>query len=163
MKKIFVMLVMALGAIGMQAQYEWMENAPEKYLPAMTEKIISRASACNQGEEAFMDFIPKFRTDARLRGERIKLDPEDEIGKLTLDNFEIWNIIKAGKRIERLDLYARLGEDREKLVREVHRLIPRVENSGLSYDPEKLKILKDIVENSDLDYYKIVSIVETIL
>ncbi|MDD6445485.1 MAG: alpha-E domain-containing protein [Lachnospiraceae bacterium] len=80
-----------------------------------------------------------------------------------IDSEQIRNIIKAGKRIERLDLYARLGEDREKLVREVHRLIPRVENSGLSYDPEKLKILKDIVENSDLDYYKIVSIVETIL
>ena len=80
-----------------------------------------------------------------------------------IDSEQIRNIIKAGKRIERLDLYARLGEDREKLVREVHRLIPRIENSGLSYDPEKLKILKDIVENSDLDYYKIVSIVETIL
>lgn len=80
-----------------------------------------------------------------------------------IDSEQIRNIIKAGKRIERLDLYARFGEDREKLVREVHRLIPRVENSGLSYDPEKLKILKDIVENSDLDYYKIVSIVETIL
>lgn len=56
-----------------------------------------------------------------------------------IDSEQIRNIIKAGKRIERLDLYARLGEDREKLVREVHRLIPRVENSGLSYDPEKLK------------------------
>ena len=101
MKKFFLLLVMALGAIGMQAQYAWMENAPEKYLPAMTDKVISRASACNQGEEAFMDFIPKFRTDAKLRGERIKLDPEDEMGKLTLDNFENWNIIKAGKGVNK--------------------------------------------------------------
>ena len=80
-----------------------------------------------------------------------------------IDSEQVRNIIKAGKRIERLDLYARLGAEREKLVREVHRLIPRVEKSGLPYEPEKLKMLKDIVENSDLDYYNIVSIVETIL
>lgn len=80
-----------------------------------------------------------------------------------IDSEQVRNIIKAGKRIERIDLYARLGAPKEELVREVHRMIPRVERSGLSYDEKKLQLVKELVENSQLDYYRIVSIVETIL
>lgn len=80
-----------------------------------------------------------------------------------IDSEQVRNIIKAGKRIERIDLYARLGALKEELVREVHRMIPRVERSGLSYDEKKLQLVKELVESSQLDYYRIVSIVETIL
>lgn len=80
-----------------------------------------------------------------------------------IDSEEVRNIIKAGKRIERIDLYARLGASQTELIREVHRMIPRVQKSGLSYDEGKLELVKKLVESSELDYYKIVSIVETIL
>ena len=80
-----------------------------------------------------------------------------------IDSEQIRNIIKAGKRIERIDLYARLGVTKGELIREVHRMIPRVQRSGLPYEEEKLGLVKELVERYDLDYYKIVSIVETIL
>lgn len=80
-----------------------------------------------------------------------------------IDSQQIRNIIKAGKRIERVDLYARLGAEQDKLVREVHRMIPRIERSGLDYDSEKLKRIKTLVEEAELDYYGIVGEVETVL
>ena len=80
-----------------------------------------------------------------------------------IDSEQVRNIIKAGKRIERIDLYARLGAAQSELVREVHRMLPRVQRSGLSYEEEKLGLVKELVESPDLDYYRIVSIVETIL
>lgn len=80
-----------------------------------------------------------------------------------IDSEQVRNIIKAGKRIERIDLYARLGVSREKLVREVSRMIPRVERSGLEYAAENLVTLKMLVEEPEINYYRIVSEVETIL
>lgn len=73
------------------------------------------------------------------------------------------NIIKAGKRIERIDLYARLNISRKELSREVARLVPRLQRSGLTYNEEKLNLLKTLVEAPEIDYYKIVSEVESIV
>ena len=80
-----------------------------------------------------------------------------------IDSENIRNIIKAGKRIERIDLLARLGKPREMLKREVNRMIPRVEKSGLKYSPEKLTLLSELVSAEEPDYYRIVNEVETIL
>lgn len=80
-----------------------------------------------------------------------------------IDSENIRNIIKAGKRIERIDIYARLGVDREELEREIHRMIPRVKNSGLEYDSKKLENIESLVEAEKIDYYRIVNEVETIL
>lgn len=80
-----------------------------------------------------------------------------------IDVEQIRNIIKAGKRIERIDLYARLGMRQEALEREVHRMIPRVERSGLDYDPAKLDSLKILVQGPELNYYQIVREVEAIV
>ena len=79
-----------------------------------------------------------------------------------IDSEEIRNIIKAGKRIERVDLYARLGAEKEEIQREVHRMIPRVTRSGLSYQQEKLNNVKLLAEQEDLNYYEIVANVEQI-
>lgn len=73
------------------------------------------------------------------------------------------NMIKAGKRIEKIDLWARLGKPQAELSREVNRLIPRVEKCGLNYSKENLALLKDLVNMTELDYYKIVQTVETII
>ena len=80
-----------------------------------------------------------------------------------IDSEQVRNMIKAGKRIERIDLYARLGVSKEELVREVCRMIPRVERSGLHYDKEKISQLRVLVENPEMDYYRIVSCVEAII
>ena len=80
-----------------------------------------------------------------------------------IDSEQVRNIIKAGKRIERIDLYARLGVEKNELVREVHRMIPRVTRSGLHYNEEKLNLVKSLVEKDEIDYYSIVSNVEQIL
>ena len=85
------------------------------------------------------------------------------IADAQIDREQIRNIIKTGKRIERVDLYARLGAPREELVREVSRMIPRVERCGMEYDPQKLITLNVLVNAPELDYYKIVAEVESIL
>lgn len=80
-----------------------------------------------------------------------------------IDSDNIRNIIKAGKRIERIDIYARLGVDREELKREIHRMIPRVKKSGLEYDSKRLENIEALVEADEIDYYRIVHEVERIL
>lgn len=80
-----------------------------------------------------------------------------------IDSENIRNIIKAGKRIERIDIYARLGAPKKELEKEVHRMIPRVERSGLEYDSQKLSRIRELVERDEMDYYEIVKEVETIL
>ncbi len=79
-----------------------------------------------------------------------------------IDSQNIRNIIKAGKRIERIDLYARLGVEKKEISREIHRMIPRVERSGLDYDKEKLQRILDLVSGDSIDYYKVVNEVETV-
>lgn len=81
----------------------------------------------------------------------------------SIDSEQVRNIIKTGKRIERVDLYARLRVERNELVREVNRLSHRIDRSGIRYDKEKINILKELVEQPEIDYYRIVYEVETIL
>lgn len=80
-----------------------------------------------------------------------------------IDSENIRNTIKAGKRIERIDMYARLGVNRNELQREVHRMIPRVEKSGVKYDEHKLSAISDLVAAEKPDYYRIVDMVETVM
>lgn len=80
-----------------------------------------------------------------------------------IDSENIRNIIKAGKRIERIDMYARLGVEKKELEREIHRMLPRVERSGLDYHADKLSEIVRLMDAEEIDYYKIVSVVESIL
>lgn len=73
------------------------------------------------------------------------------------------NMIKVGRRIERIDLYARLRHTQKELIRQVRRLIPRVERSGLAYNRDNLMLLKTLVEEAEIDYYKVVSVAESIV
>ncbi len=81
----------------------------------------------------------------------------------SIDSQQVRNIIKTGKRIERVDLYARLGIARRELKREINRLVPRIDRSGMEYDREKVNLLKALVEEPEINYYKIVEEVETLL
>lgn len=81
----------------------------------------------------------------------------------SIDSEQVRNIIKTGKRIERADLYARLGAGRSELRREINRLAPRIERSGMKYKKENIAHLKALVEEPEIQYYRIVEEVETIL
>ena len=77
-----------------------------------------------------------------------------------IDSDQIRNIIKAGKRIERIDLYARLEVEKPRLVREVRRMIPRVLRSGMKYDDMSLSRVSTLINDVNLDYEKIITNVE---
>jgi uncharacterized alpha-E superfamily protein len=80
-----------------------------------------------------------------------------------IDSDQIRNIIKAGKRIERIDLYARLEVEKPRLVREVRRMIPRVLRSGMKYDDMSLSRVSTLINDVNLDYEKIITNVEKII
>lgn len=73
------------------------------------------------------------------------------------------NIIKVGKRVERIDIYARVGAKRRDLIREVKRLSGRIKDTILEYDQEKLEDMTKQVNLDKIDYYKIVYDVETFI
>ncbi len=80
-----------------------------------------------------------------------------------IDIEQIRNIIKAGKRIERIDLYARLRLDKNKLKREIQRMIPRVLRSGIKYDEPALSSVSTLINESNTDYQGIIANVEAII
>ena len=80
-----------------------------------------------------------------------------------IDSEQIRNIIKTGKRIERIDLYARLEVEKSSLVREVHRMIPRVLRSGMKYNEASLSKVSSLINDTELDYENIISNVEKIV
>ena len=80
-----------------------------------------------------------------------------------IDIEQIRNIIKAGKRIERIDLYARLELDKYRLEREIHRMIPRVLRSGMKYNESALSKVSTLINEKSLDYACLISSVETIV
>ena len=79
-----------------------------------------------------------------------------------IDSHQIRSILKAGKRIERTDMLARMGSSPKLIRREVDRMIPRVVESGLKYDSDKLKTLISLVNAEPVDTYAVVSAVESV-
>lgn len=73
------------------------------------------------------------------------------------------NIIKVGKRVERIDLYGRLRVDRVSMIREVHRLTGRIPRTGLRYHYKVVENLNELVNQPQLDYLAIVQEIESIL
>ena len=80
-----------------------------------------------------------------------------------VDSEQIRNIIKAGKRIERIDLYARLEIEKTKIEREIHRMIPRVLRSGMKINETALSKIGHLVETEKPDYDALISCVEAIV
>ena len=73
------------------------------------------------------------------------------------------NIIKVGKRVERIDLYGRLHADRVSMSREVHRLTGRIPRTGLHYNEKVVENLNELTVKEELNYPAIVWEVERIL
>lgn len=73
------------------------------------------------------------------------------------------NIIKVGKRVERIDLYGRLKMPRMDMVREVRRLQGRIDRTTLRYHRDRLNRLGQLVEAPELDYQAIVFEIEHLI
>lgn len=80
-----------------------------------------------------------------------------------IEDEETRNIIKVGKRVERIDLYGRLKADRKDMMREIHRINGRINRTGLRYNKRALSTLNDLVEEENLNYTEIVKEIEKIL
>ncbi|MDO4324221.1 MAG: alpha-E domain-containing protein [Lachnospiraceae bacterium] len=80
-----------------------------------------------------------------------------------IDSENVRNIIKIGKRVERLDLYARLHMPQTEMRREVDRLAGRIPRTCLKYKKENLEMLKTLVESPEINYYEVVLKVEDLL
>ena len=71
-----------------------------------------------------------------------------------IDESQIRNMIKVGKLVERIDLYARLKEPAEKIRREARRLINRIDKSTMRYKPKTLahvNYLVPIAKKANMD------------
>lgn len=100
MKKLMMLICAAIiGITAASAQNEWMEG-PGKYVAANTRTVDNRTSACNQGGEAFVDFIAKFRTSAQFRKSRVRFASSDEYAKQCFQYFDNWQILKAQQKKE---------------------------------------------------------------
>lgn len=72
-------------------------------------------------------------------------------------------IFKIGKRVERLDLYARLCRSREEIQREVKRLTGRIDRTDLVYDHQNLLALKALSVQPELNYRDIIGTVDALV
>jgi hypothetical protein len=81
-----------------------------------------------------------------------------------IDDEVIRSIIKAGKRVERMDLYARLNMDRALLRREFAKLSSRLERSGMPYDRAAYQNLAGMIEaESELDHERVLCAVDHLI
>ena len=80
-----------------------------------------------------------------------------------MDNESARNTVKAGKRIERLDILLRRGADREDLEREMNRLVARIDSTELPYNRKAMLYAAAMIEDEDSDYEEIKKMVWDIL
>lgn len=73
------------------------------------------------------------------------------------------NIIKTGKRVERLDLYARLNRPQTDILREVHRLSVRISRTNLHYSHSGMETLTHLAEADALDHRAILRLVDALV
>ena len=64
-----------------------------------------------------------------------------------IEDENVRSIIKLGKRIERVDLYARFGAGSEDMRREIRRLNSRITKAGIKYNAKNLERLNHIAEH----------------
>lgn len=81
----------------------------------------------------------------------------------SIDDEHVRSIIKLGKRVERIDIYARLHMEEKELKREIVKLNRRIDRTGLNYSRKCLAHINYLVEMEPLDYSTLVSEVETLM
>lgn len=80
-----------------------------------------------------------------------------------IDESSIRNMIRVGKLVERIDLYARLKEPSEKIRREARRLSNRIDKSTMRYSLKTLAHVNYLVQLDDLPYETLIESVEKLV
>lgn len=85
-----------------------------------------------------------------------------------IENYEIRNIIKLGRRLERLDMYLYLHKDMHELVKACDMLEHRLDYSHIPYNKEAFIELQSMLKNpntnqDNLDYNKAISLTESLI
>ena len=75
----------------------------------------------------------------------------------------IRNILKVGKRVERIDMYGRLRRSRKDLNREICRLAGRIDRCNLKYRKDVIEHLQSLIQEENINYPAIVTEIERIL
>ena len=76
---------------------------------------------------------------------------------------QVRNIIKIGKRVERLDLYARLHMPEPDMQREFFRLADRVRKTDMRFRPGVIDALQTLVGEAEIDCKAILRQVDSLL
>ncbi len=77
-----------------------------------------------------------------------------------IENEQVRNLVKLGKRIERLDLYSRLEMPSSLMQTEKRRLEHRIATIGVQYDKEALHALSNIIDAEVINYHEVVRYIE---
>lgn len=80
-----------------------------------------------------------------------------------IEDDNVRNIIKVGKRVERIDLYGRIGAKKKDLRREIKRLKGRINETILDYDRYRMQELVNLMDEEQVNYGKVVEDVEMLL
>lgn len=84
-----------------------------------------------------------------------------------VENYEVRNLIKLGKRLERFDIYLRLRKPIDTLHKACEMLEHRLGKSNIPYNREAFLQVKDMLNKNDdissIDYVKAVSLVESLV
>ena len=80
-----------------------------------------------------------------------------------IDESQIRNMIKVGKLVERIDIYARLKEPPEKIRREARRLTNRIDKSTMRYSSKTLAHVNYLVQLDEVPYETLIESVEKLV
>lgn len=83
-----------------------------------------------------------------------------------IEDEQVRGLIKLGKRIERVDLYARMkinGSDIKDIKREICRLIYRLTKTGIRYNAENFEKLKTLADGNEINASEIMTAVENLI
>ena len=73
------------------------------------------------------------------------------------------SIVKAARRIERIDLYLRFGLPADKISFEVNRLQNRIVRTGLNYDQDAIPRLRNMLAQENVPYADAIRLIESMV
>lgn len=81
----------------------------------------------------------------------------------SIANENVRNIIKTGKRVERVDLFARLKFPKEDVLREIYRLASRLTKTEIMYDPDELQKMLHAALDGEPSYRQVICAAEALI
>ena len=81
----------------------------------------------------------------------------------SIDDEHVRSIIKLGKRVERIDIYARMHQDINEMRREIAKLNRRIDRAGLNFSRKRLAHINYLIEEDELNYSELVQEIEALL